>query len=157
MKARLTGTASRPVDAPADIVFAAVTNLAHLPTWNSRMTGVVELPESLAVGAEWVVRIRLPGKTFDSRSVVVEYDRERRRFVHRSKPDDDSPSSTLWTWEVVPDGSGSRVALSWHLQPVTWLHRLVAAPMRAFQIPRTDAPDSLAALARRCESWSHRR
>jgi uncharacterized protein YndB with AHSA1/START domain len=151
------GTASRFVDAPADLVFAAVTDLAKLPGWNSRMTGVVEVPATLEAGAEWVVRFRYLGSTFDSRSVVVEYDRERRRFVHRSKPDDDNPSSTLWTWEVVPESSGSRLRVSWRLQPLTPLRRMLVTPLRALQIPMSDAPASLAALARVCEATAHRR
>ncbi len=108
------------------------------------------------MGAEWVVRIHLPGKTFDSRSVVVELDQRRRRFVHDSKPDDDDPSHTRWTWEVEPEGDGSRVTMSWDLRPATVLRRLLAAPLRRWQIPRHDAPESLAALAAACQAAVNR-
>jgi uncharacterized membrane protein len=145
------GQASTYVDAPADLVFGIVTDLGRLPAWNSRMTGVVELPPKLTADAEWVVGMRLMGRSFNSRSVVLEYDQRRRRFAHRSKPDDDNPSSTVWRWEVSPEGDGSRVKVSWDLQPVTTMRRLVAAPVRSRQIPRHDVPDSLAALARECE------
>jgi uncharacterized protein YndB with AHSA1/START domain len=146
------GSATRHAEAPADVVFAMVTDLAGLPAWNERITGVVEVPPRLEVGAEWVVSIKLPGKRFHSRSVVLELDKERHRFVHRSKPDDGNPSSTVWTWEVEPDGAGSRVTLNWDLQPVTPMRRLLAAPLRAWQIPRTDAPSSLDALVRACQA-----
>ncbi len=146
------GRASRHVNSPADVVFGVVIDLNRLPAWNRRMTGVVEVPPNLTTGAEWVVAFRLLGKRFNSRSVLLELDEGRRRFSHRSKPEDDDPSSTVWTWEVEPEGTGSRVTLSWDLQPVTRFRRLVAAPVRAWQIPRTDAPQSLAALARACEA-----
>jgi uncharacterized protein YndB with AHSA1/START domain len=144
------GTVSRHVDQAPDVVFRAITDLDRLPEWNRRMTGVVEVPSELKVGAEWVVSIKLPGTDFNSRSVVLELDRERHRFVHRSKPDDDNPSHTVWTWEVRPEGAGSRVSLSWDLRPATWGRRWFAAPIRSWQIPRDDVPASLAALARQC-------
>jgi uncharacterized protein YndB with AHSA1/START domain len=147
-----SGTVSHHVNAPADLVFAMVTDLARLPTWNRRMTGVVELPEDLAPGAEWVVGFRVPGKRFDSRSVVVEFDARRRRFVHRSKPVDDNPSYTVWTWEVEPEGDGSRITVGWELRPLTAFRRLVVAHVRARQIPRQDVPESLTALAAMCEA-----
>lgn len=149
---RRQGTASRHTSAPADAVFGIVTDVPGLPGWNRRITRVVEVPPELVEGAEWVVEIELPGKRFNSRSVVLELDRERWRFVHRSKPDDDNPSSTVWAWEVQPDGSGSRITVGWDLQPRTPLRRLLAAPIRALQIPRQDAPESLEALARRSEA-----
>ena len=145
------GSATRHVAAPADVVFGMVTDLNQLPTWNRRIRRVVEVPPKLTAGAEWVVEIRL-GKTFNSRSVVMELDERARRFVHRSKPDDDNPSSTVWTWQVEPDGDGSRVTVGWDLQPLTPARRLLAAPLRARQIPRDDMPASRAALVVACEA-----
>lgn len=146
------GSARSYVGAPAEIVFATITDLPRLPVWNRRMTGVVAVPPELTVGAEWVVGFRLGGKRFDSRSVVVELDHRRRRFVHRSKPDDDNPSCTVWTWEVQPEGQGSWVSVRWDLQPLTRGRRVFAAPFRGWQIPRHDIPASLAALAELCET-----
>lgn len=148
----MDGSASRHIGAPADVVFAMVTDLGRLPAWNERIVGVVDVPPRLEVGAEWVVEIKLPGKRFHSRSVVVDIDERRHRFVHRSKPDDDNPSATVWTWEVEPEADGSRVRLGWDLQPRTPARRFLASPIRAWQIPRTDAPRSLEALARACEA-----
>lgn len=146
------GSSEREIRSPADDVFATITDLGRLPAWNGRMTRVVSVPPTLEAGAEWVVELRV-GRTFESRSVVLEYDAADRRFVHRSKPDDDNPSSTVWTWTVDPSpGGGSRVTLHWDMQPQTAMRRLLVAPVRAWQIPRRDAPDSLAALAALCEA-----
>ena len=96
------------------------------------------------------------GKRFHSRSVVLELDEARRRFVHRSKPVDDNPSTSVWTWEVEPDGTGSRITVGWELQPRTLLRKVFAAPMRSRQIPRQDLPESLTALVARCEAAARR-
>ncbi len=154
---RSNGSASRYVAAPPDDVFRLITDVSRLPEWNERMTGVVETPPELMSGSEWVVGFHIGGKRFNSRSVVVELDPGRRRFVHRSKPDDENPSHTLWMWTVEPAGSGSRVTLGWDLRPATPLRKLLAAPMRAWQIPRQDAPRSLAALAYACEAEASQR
>ena len=151
------GNATRHVDAPAEVVFARLTDVRGLPDWNRRITRVVEAPPKLEAGAQWVVEIRLPGATFHSRSVVLELDEESRRFVHRSKRDDDNPSDSVWTWQVDAEEQGSRVSVAWELRPATLLRRLVAAPIRALQIPRQDAPESLAALAAACEAEVSRR
>jgi len=151
------GSASRQISAPADVVFATVTDVRALPAWNGRMTGVLEAPEELAPGSEWVVGFRMLGRSFNSRSVVVELDRSARRFVHRSKPDDDNPTCTVWTWEVSPEGDGARVTVTWDLRPLTPFRRLVAAPVRGWQLPRHDVPASLAALASACEAKVHGR
>lgn len=129
-----------------------VTDLNQLPEWNRRIKRVVEVSPTLAPGATWVVEMKLPGKTFNSRSVVLEIDQRSRRFAHRSKPDDDNPSSTVWRWEVEPEGDGSRITVGWDLKPLTAARRLLAAPVRAIQIPRSDVPASLAALRTVCEA-----
>lgn len=150
------GTASRHVEASPDVVFARVTDLAGLPEWNRRILRTVEVPPVLTEGAGWVVEIDLLGKRFNSRSVVLELDEERRRFVHRSKPDDDNPSSTVWTWEVEPDGNGSRITVGWDLQPRTMMRKVLAAALRGRMIPRSDAPESLTALVDLCEAAARR-
>lgn len=146
------GSASRHVGAPPELVFAMVTDLDRLPEWNRRIKRVVEVPPKLRAGAEWVVEMKLMGKTFNSRSVVLEVDERSRRFAHRSKPDDGNPSCSVWTWEVEPEGDGSRITVGWDLQPLTASRRILAAPMRARQIPRSDVPASLAALVTACEA-----
>lgn len=151
------GSVSRHVAAPADIVFGVVTDLKGLPAWNRRIARVFEVPPELVAGAEWVVEIRLMGASFNSRSTVLEIDERARRFVHRSKPDDDNPSSAVWTWEVEADGELSRVTAGWELRPLTTARRWLAAPVRARQIHRTEVPASLAALGTVCETKVSRR
>lgn len=146
------GCASRHVAAPADIIFGVITDLDGLPAWNRRISRVVEVPPKLVPGAEWVVEIRLMGTSFNSRSTVLEIDEPARRFVHRSKRDDDNPSRAVWTWEVDAEGEGSLVTVEWELQPLTASRRWLAAPIRARQIHRKEVPASLAALGRVCEA-----
>lgn len=140
------------VPAPPDLVFATITDLPGLPSWNTRMTGVVELPADLREGAEWVVAFHIAGSRFTSRSHVIELDRPARRFVYRSKREDGNPSFTIWSWKVDPEvgGAGSEVTLEWELRPATLFRKKVVAPLRGRQIERSDVPASLAALARAC-------
>lgn len=142
-----TGSAERVIAASPEEVFAAITDVRALPEWNQHIVAVVADAE-LAAGAQWVVRMRYPGKTFDSRSTVLEFDRNKRRIRYASKPTDDNPSTTEWTWEVGDHADGSVVRLSWQLKPVTFIRRRVIAPMRSRQIPR-EAAASLVQLERR--------
>jgi uncharacterized protein YndB with AHSA1/START domain len=148
------GTVSIHADVPPDVAFRTLTDVERMPSWNRRMTHVVDAPAELAEGREWVIGFRYLGRPFNSRSVVLELDRERRRFVHRSKPDDDNPSCTVWTWQVEPDGDGSRITVRWDLRPVTFARRRIIAPLRARQMARRDAPESLAALVEVCRGVS---
>jgi uncharacterized protein YndB with AHSA1/START domain len=147
---RITGRASAHVDAPPDRVFDVITDLGRLPAWNRRMLDVVTVPHELREGSEWVVRLQVFGRRFTSRSHVIELDRAARRFVHRSKPEDDNPSFTVWTWRVEPAGGGSTVTVEWDMRPVTLVRRWVMAPVRDRHMRRGEAAASLAALARVC-------
>jgi uncharacterized protein YndB with AHSA1/START domain len=146
------GTATIHADVPPDVAFRTLSDVERMPSWNSRMTHVVEAPAELAEGREWVIGFRYLGRPFNSRSVVLELDRERRRFVHRSKPDDDNPSCTVWTWQVEPEGEGSRITVQWDLRPVTFARRRIITPLRARQMVHQDAPESLAALVEVCRA-----
>ncbi len=147
---RIRGKATAHVDAPPDRVFDVITDPARLPEWNRRMLGVVEAPPQLAEGSEWVVRLQVLGKRFNSRSHVIELDWAVRRFVHRSKPEDDNPSFTVWSWQVEADGDGSFVTLEWDMRPVTLGRKYVMSPIRGWHMRRGEAAESLAALARVC-------
>jgi hypothetical protein len=146
----MTGAASAAavVPAPADAVFATLTDIARLPEWNDIMSSVVERPDRLEVGAEWVVELHALGQTWRSRSKVEDLDVAGRRFAYRSVTDDGNPSYARWTWTVADDGAGSRVTVSWELHPVTFWRRVLLARVRARQLARTEIPGSLAALAR---------
>lgn len=138
---------SRVVTAAPDAVFATLTDIAGLPSWNAVMTSVIDLPAHVEVGAEWVVEFHALGQTWRSRSTVEELDVAGRRFAYRSRTDDGNPSWARWVWEVTRDPGGCRVTVSWELHPVTFWRRVLLARVRARQLARTEAPASLAALA----------
>jgi uncharacterized protein YndB with AHSA1/START domain len=136
------------VQAPPNEVFAFLTDLDRLADWNAIMTGVVDRPETLAAGAEWVVEFKAMGNRWRSRSRVEEYDAARRVFAYRSCTDDGNPSYAIWRWEVeaAPEGE-SRVTVSWDLNPATFWRRVLLARIRARQL-RREVPASIDALAR---------
>ena len=146
----MTGSArtSTVVRADAEAVFRTLTDVARLPEWNAAMTSVIEQPDQLDVGAEWVVELHALGQTWRSRSVVEELDLVGRRFTYRSGTDDGNPSYARWTWEIIDDGGGSCVTVTWDLRPVTFWRRVLLARVRARQLARTEVPASLAALGR---------
>ncbi|MEU8134921.1 SRPBCC family protein [Streptodolium elevatio] len=91
--ARFTGSFSASVPAPADAVFALVTDVARLPEWNRAVTRVVEAPAALEPGAEWVVTVKPAGwPSWPSRSRVREIDPAHGVFAYRSQTDDGNPS-----------------------------------------------------------------
>ncbi|MDP1793406.1 MAG: SRPBCC family protein [Acidimicrobiales bacterium] len=141
-----TNRASMVMTASADAVFATLTDIKDLPTWNAAMTSVVASPADLVVGAEWVVEFHALGQTWRSRSVVEELDVAARRFVYRAGTDDGNPSFATWAWDVTEDPAGSRVTVSWDLRPVTFWRRMLLVRVRARQLARTEVPASLAAL-----------
>ena len=142
------GADTMTIERPPDAVFRAITDIASLPTWNDSILSVAVSPDQLAPGAEWVVEMKILGRRFRSRSVVLEIDSTARRFVHRSAPDDDNPSHTVWTWEVAPAPSGAAVTVRWQLEPRT-PGRRVAALIRSRMIP-AEARASLRQLEVRC-------
>jgi hypothetical protein len=143
----IAGSSTVVIGAPAGAVFAALTDIKGLPAWNDRMTRVVDQPAALRIGEEWVVEFRVLGRTWRSRSVIDELDAEGGRFAYRSRTDDGNPSEATWAWDVVADGAGSRVTVSWSLRPLTFWRRVLLGRIRARQLARTEVPASLAALA----------
>jgi uncharacterized protein YndB with AHSA1/START domain len=143
-KASVVGTVP---SAPSE-VFSVVTDLERLPEWNAIMTRLVECPDTLEPGIEWVVEFKALGNTWRSRSRVEEYDPNQRVFAYRSSTDDGNPSYTLWRWTVEPEGDGaSRVTVSWDLNPATFWRRALLARIRARQL-RREVPASIDSLAR---------
>ena len=146
--------ASAIVGADPDTVFRALTDIAALPTWNARMTSVVEQPAVLEVGTDWVVEFEALGQRWRSRSTVEELDASRRRFAYRSRTDDGNPSYGRWTWQVDEDPEGCQVVVTWELHPVTFWRRVLLGRIRARQLARTEVPASLAALAAATDATS---
>ena len=140
--------ASTLVPVSADAAFRTLTDIERLPEWNDAMTSVIEKPDRLEVGAEWLVEFHALGQTWRSRSVVEEIDYAGRRFVYRSGTDDGNPSFARWTWDVSGHDHGSQVAVSWELHPATFWRRVLLVRIRARQLARTEIPASLAALSR---------
>jgi hypothetical protein len=139
--------ASAVMTASPDAVFGTLIDIARLPEWNTAMTSVVERPDRLDVGGEWVVEFRVLGRTWRSRSTVEDIDVAARRFVYRSGTDDGNPSYARWAWEVADDPAGSRVTVTWELHPVTFWRRMLLVRIRGHQLARRELPASLAALA----------
>ena len=141
------GSATNRIDADPDVVFAAITDIARLPEWNAVMSRVVEIPDELVPGAEWMVELALLGSTVRSRARVLEIDPVARRFSHRSVSDDGNPSYTLWTWQVDDEGRGARVSVSWDQNPKTFARKLVVSRIRSRML-RNEVAASLDALAK---------
>ena len=150
---RPRGRASQAIAVPADIVFAAITDIAGLPRWNALVDEIVEGPARLAPGAVWDARMRKGAITWVSKSEVTVHDPDTRRFVHLSRTDDGNPSVAEWEWHVTPARGGAIVAVEWRLQPETDLRRIVLAPMRSRML-RREVPASLAAFERYVETRS---
>ncbi len=143
-----TGTAEGTVSSPARDVFGLLTDVGRLPEWNRIITDVLERPESLNPGAEWVVQLKAMGNSWPSRSTIEEYDPRRYVFAYRSRTDDGNPSYARWRWTVEPaaDG-GSRVTVSWELHPQTFWRRALLVRIRSRQLQR-EVPASIDSLAR---------
>lgn len=143
----VTAHAEAVIPAEAGTVFAALTDVRRLPEWNVRMTRVVEAPEALEPGTEWVVEFRVFRRTWRSRSTLDQLDPVARRFAHSSRTDDGNPSQAQWEWTVADDPARSRVRVAWTLHPITFWRRALLVRVRARQLVRTELPQSLAALS----------
>jgi len=139
-------TASTVVPADPDQVFALLTDIERLPSWNTELTAVLERPSKLVPGAEWVVEMHAAGMTWPSRTRVVALDPHARRFVYRSVSDDSNPSFTIWTWTVTPAPGGARITVTWDPNPLTFWRRHLVVHWRRRCLAR-QVPRSLRALA----------
>jgi uncharacterized protein YndB with AHSA1/START domain len=143
-----TGTAVASVFSPASDVFGLLTDIDRLPEWNRIITKVVERPETLSPGGEWVVQLKAMGNSWVSRSTAEEYDPRRYVFAYRSRADDGNPSWARWRWTVEPEADGrSRVTVSWELHPKTFWRRALLVRIRSRQLQR-EVPASIDSLAR---------
>lgn len=133
---------------PAEAVFSTVTDVDRLPEWNDAIRAVLERPERLEPGAQWVVRMHAMGQSWPSRATVLEHDAARRRFRYRAQTDDGNPSYSEWTWSVAPLGAEQcEVTVSWDLQPQTFWRRTLLVRMRGRALRRREVPASLQRLA----------
>ena len=139
--------ATQFVAALPDDVFALITTPERLPEWNGAIVRVVDAPEELTPGAEWVVQLSALGQSWPSRSTVVALDPRARHFAYRSQTDDGNPSYADWSWTVAEAPGGCEVTVSYSLHPVTFWRRVLLGKIRSGQLRRREVPASLTALA----------
>lgn len=139
-------SARRIIDASPDDVFRTVTDVARLPEWNAAITAVIERPQELEVGAQWVVEMHALWQTWRSRSVVETLHPRDRCFAYRSVTDDGNPSFVLWTWVVASHAEGTLVTVASELHPRTFWRRVLLVRIRSRQLARTELIGSLGAL-----------
>lgn len=139
-------SASRTIDASPHDAFSSITDLSRLPEWNAAITALIEQPERVEVGAQWVVEMHALGQTWNSRSVVETLDPIGRCFAYRSVTDDGNPSYALWTWVVTDHPEGTLVTVAVELHPHTFWRRVLLVRIRSRQLARTELVNSLAAL-----------
>lgn len=126
-----SGTATGTVAAPPSEVFDAFTDIDRLPDWNKTIQRVVERPDKLREGAEWLVAVKPPGMPeWLSRSKTVEHDPAAHRFRYRTCTDDGNPSWATWSWQAEAAGTGSTVTVSWELHPKTFARRVFFSRLR---------------------------
>lgn len=124
------GRASAVITSTPDRAFSVITDIDRLPTWNRGVRKVIEQPDQLAPGAEWVVEIHALGQSWPSRSRVTEVDGEQHVFAYRSQSDDGNPSFALWRWTCADDPGGTRVTVEWDLNPRTFWRRWLLVRVR---------------------------
>lgn len=135
------------VPGTTDEVFDVLTDIERLPDWNLEIPQVVEHPAVLEVGAVWVVTIHAMKTHWNSRSRVVELDREAGRFAYRSQSDDGNPSHAEWRWQLTstPERGQTQVTVEVDIRPRTFLRRWFLSRLRRSSLQRA-MNESLVAL-----------
>ena len=100
-----TATVSARLAAPPDSVWAAMTAVEAFPRWRPGVDTVQRLPDRDGLPV-W----RETG-THGSMTLAVIAWEPPRRLVTRIA-DEDLPYGGTWTYELVPDGAGTRVTLT---------------------------------------------
>ena len=139
-------SASAPVAAEPDAVFAQITDVRRLPQWNRAITDVIDAPGvPLRPGSIWTVKVHAMGKSWVSRSEACVVDEAGGRFAYRSQSADGNPSYADWAWHVEPFAEGTRVTTSVALEPRTFWRRHLLVHLRRPAL-RREVRASLAAL-----------
>ena len=139
-------SSSRILDAPADDVFSVVADISRLPEWNTAITAVIEQPDHLEPGAEWVIEMRALGHRWHSRSTVEVLNATDRCFAYTAVTDDGNPSYALWTWLIADHTNGALVTVACELHPRTFWRRTLLVRIRSRQLAHTELIHSLASL-----------
>ena len=98
------------IEAPAEEVWALLTDLSRMPDWSPELVRMVPLkPGGLRVG-QWYLGVnRRKAVVWPTRSVVAAVEPGRRLVW------DTRSSGAQWVWELTPEGAGTRVV---HRRPV---------------------------------------
>jgi hypothetical protein len=139
-------SAHKVVEAPVAAVLARITDIARLPDWNRAITAVTAEPAALTEGAVWKVRIHAMGTTWISKATLAELDETKGLFRYRSQSDDGNPSYADWEWLVTPKATGSEVAVTVELHPLTFWRKRLLVHMRR-PVLRKEMRTSLETLA----------
>lgn len=106
-----TVAASVEIDAPVDLVWGLVANPANYARWSSQVTGIRRLRGTgeWQVGDSWIGsnRVRLPWATHCVVSMC------ERPWNFGFTVDFGPLAVARWTYEVEPNGSGTRVTERW--------------------------------------------
>jgi uncharacterized protein YndB with AHSA1/START domain len=137
------GAAEAHVAANAASVFALVTDVDELPSWNAAIDAVIDAPGQLVPGAEWTVRMQ-PNRMVHwlSVSTAETVDRDGLTFTYRTV------TYAAWRWRITPCDDGSDVSVTWDVYLKTWDRRHLAGPIRRRQL-RKEVAGSLDRLAER--------
>lgn len=128
-------TASRAIPAPADDIFALLSDPRRhqLLDGSGTVRGCAEAPESLDVGAAFTMQMRLGGFSYRSRNEVVEFD-PPRRIAWRTEPHGRLLrlifGGQTWRFTIEDGGDESVVAESW--DPTTIDRSTLATRMMRF-------------------------
>jgi uncharacterized protein YndB with AHSA1/START domain len=120
---------------PPQQLFALISDVDRLPEWNAHIPRIVDRPDALTPGAQWVVRIRASGAQWDSRSTLERLDRDKLELDYRSQSDDGNPSYALWRWRLTPVDGGTRAEVVYEINPKTFFRRNVFVHLRRRQLP----------------------
>jgi uncharacterized protein YndB with AHSA1/START domain len=141
------GRATTRIDATPQDVFDLLTDIDRLPEWNTEIEAVLERPPTMAVGAEWTVKMHPPhAPSWKSISRVEELDRTLLRFAYETRNADGNPSYTKWAWDVAATDHSVEISVTWDCYLKTLDRRVLAGPLRKRQLAR-EVPKSLTAIA----------
>ena len=94
-------TVTQLVAGSPDDIFGLITAPERLAEWNRAIVRVVEKPDELRPGAEWVVELCALGQSWASRSTVIAIDPTTRHFAYWSRTDDGNPSHADWSLSLI--------------------------------------------------------
>ena len=96
---------ARTFPVPADVIWAAITNVEAFPSWRAGVKRIERLPDRNGMPV-WIEEGR-------SGKMTLAIERmERPRILVGRIADPNLPFGGTWTYEIVPDGTGSRLTIT---------------------------------------------